>query len=141
MSNITMEELKGVSTLEQRVYDRCLEIMRWIDENDPDSDYLFPDGKIYGNSMYVSIGETNVEVRIEEYWPYGGNETHYYDIPFEWIINDSWHEEYIRKVEERRLAKEQKKKLEEAKRQEELKEQEKKEYERLKAKYEMGLLD
>lgn len=141
MSNITMEELKGVSTLEQRVYARCLEIMHWIDENDPDSDYLFPDGKMYGTSMYVSIEEKNVEVRIEEYWPYGGHETHYYDIPFEWIINDSWHEEYIRKVEEKRLEKEQKKKLEEAKRQKELKEQEKKEYERLKAKYEMGLLD
>ena len=141
MSNITIEELQGVSTLEQRVYDRCLEIMHWIDDNDPDSDYLFPYGKAYGNSMFVSIEETYVEVRIEEYWPYGGHETHYYDIPFKWIVDDDWHEEYLKKVEEKRIERERKRKQDEDLKEKLKKEQERKEYERLKAKYELGLLD
>lgn len=146
MDNITMEELKEVvsmkkhiQSVKERIYDRCVEVMEWLNDNDPDCDYVLPDKNkvIYGNTMYVtSIDDGYVEVHVSEDWAYGGHEDYYYYLPFEHIVNDDWHEEYLKKVEEKRLSKEQKQKLEEEQKQKELEEHDRKEYERLKAKFE-----
>ena len=144
MSDITMEELKAVAPLEERVEKRCVEIMKWFNNHDDDGYYVLPDDDYhggYGNSIRIIICEDSVDVRVSEDWSYGGHEDHYYNFPFEWIINDDWQEDFLKKIEEKKLVKEQKRKLEEENKRRETKERERKEYERLKTMYEMGLLD
>ena len=142
MSDITIEELKAVVPFELKVEKRCVEILKWLDRHDDDGDYVLPDYKdVYGNRISITICDNDVDILVTETWSYGGHEDHYYNFPFEWIINDDWHEDFLKKIEEKKLVKEQKRKLEEENKRRETKERERKEYERLKTMYEMGLLD
>lgn len=116
--------------LETAVEDYILNLMKRKNE-------LTPDGleKPYCiDDTYIdSMDENGVFVRVEEYWPYGGHETHYYKITLDELFDSNWEEKYKEQIAialyNKKLSKEKQREVEELK--------EREEYERLKKKFEL----
>jgi hypothetical protein len=73
-----------------------------------------------------------VHIIVNEFWSYGGEETHYYTISLDELFNDNWEENYL--AEQKKLLE---KDNEENKKQQSLSDEaERQLYERLKKKYE-----
>lgn len=133
---ISMEDyLKLVSKyeeLEKELITYALEVMKRKNE-------LTPDGLekpyYYDSDAYVEyMSADGVSVRVEEYWPYGGHETHNYLITLDELFSSSWEEDYKKKIAIDLHIKE----LDRLKKQEEKLEKERLEYERLKKKFEIN---
>lgn len=127
-----VEELKQTRQFLYDLKNRCTDIMRWKDKHDPE-------GLIWKQSYIrygildedFCIGEGSVTFTIHETWAYGGSEYHSYEIPFSEIISDSWHDNFLSQVEEKRTRKESDK----IEKERLLHEQELAEYKRLKEKF------
>ena len=116
--------------LETAVEDYILNLMKRKNELTPDwleKPYCIDD-------TYIdSMDENGVFVRVEEYWPYGGHETHYYKITLDELFDSNWEEKYKEQIAialyNKKLSKEKQREVEELK--------EREEYERLKKKFEL----
>lgn len=109
----------------------ALDVMRRKNELTPDT---------LEKPYYISVEDTfiseihseGVLVRVEEYWAYGGHETHYYHITLDELFTSTWEEDYKKRMEVALYTL----KLERENKSKELELKERAELERLKEKYE-----
>ena len=126
---LTMALLESLEETMEQIKQRCKEIMQWK------NDFCHDIYCTYGTISSVEFDACNVEITVEEYWAYGGHETHCYSFPFHEIVNDNWKETYLehynQECEHKKQQAQEKKVLDEKLKEEAEKEQ----YMRLKAKY------
>lgn len=135
MTNVTIEDLKMIQSIKGKIKIRCIEVLSWLDEHTGTSIYYIPSSYVFYDVIIDDSAE-EVELTLTERDGYGRYEDHNYTLPFEYLVNDEWHEQYLKEQEQKRLEKERRRLLEEQERLKRIEERERKEYERLKAKFE-----
>ena len=117
------KELKKMySNLKDKLLDKLIGILLWENENLGTKHDIGCKGVSYYYTLHFK--EDHIEFIVQSSWAYGGYDEEYHDIPYEKIFSDDWKEKVLSNYQKR---------LKEIK-QKEL-EQERKEYERLKEKF------
>jgi len=90
-----------IPKLQSDIAERCKEIMKWRNENGIEIlkeryvwDYPITEVDIDGDSVYITVHET---------WAYGGQEDYCYAFTFDELISDSWHEDFLKDVGDKRI--------------------------------------
>ena len=95
--NEYLEIVRKYAELENDVRLYVLDVMRKKNELTPDE--LEKPYYIDEKHTYIdSINESDVSVRVEEYWSYGGHETHCYHISLEELFSSNWVDDYKEKM-------------------------------------------
>lgn len=133
---------KEADQLYEKIYKdliaKAIDILLWENENiGTEHDVKF-NHRDY--SYHIEFLEKSAVLEVDITWPYGGYERENHYISYEKLLNNDWKEkvlkEYKDKCEQERKLKEQKEQEEKAA----LLDKERKEYERLRAKFEQGSL-
>ena len=116
-------ELKEMySDLKCKLLDRLINILLWENENLNAKHDIGCNGVSYYYTLHFE--EDYIEFVVESSWAYGGHDVEYHNIPYEKLFYDDWKEKALLNYQKR---------LEEIKRNK--LEQERKEYEKLKEKF------